>query len=405
MKRSSLPVFAAALALCVGLPAAIPQSAFAQPTSNKGEKPLPASVAVAKLPPDAKEVSEIASSAKVGDPVVIRGRIAMVKNAFASDNAAFTLSDDAAVAECCPKDGTLMENCGIKPPQQVRIEVVDRGGKPLKSSLAGFGGLQPGAEVFVVGKVAAVGESPLVQATGLHIPRSSLPAGFFLAELPEGAKDLSEAKKAGGMKKGDRVALRGVIGGSHDPFVPECAMFTLMGSALKPCNANPDDKCAAPWDYCCETKGDIAANSATIRVADTKGNPLRTDIKGRAGIKELTEVIVLGTVAVAEKNTLIVDANGIHVVGGDDRRTEGGEPALKTVAYTDAKLEVGCGMCMYKMPGVDECDLAVVIEGKPYLVTGKRWPNHDYCDRKIAGVVSGELKGDKFIASSLSEAK
>jgi quercetin dioxygenase-like cupin family protein len=82
-----------------------------------------------------------------------------------------------------------------------------------------------------------------------------------------------------------------------------------------------------------------------------------------------------------------------------------GTPAARPVAYTDAKLEVGCGLCMYKMPGADECQLAVMIDGKPHLVEGKKWHNHDYCERKIPAVVSGELKGDKFIASSLAEAK
>ena len=70
-------------------------------------------------------------------------------------------------------------------------------------------------------------------------------------------------------------------------------------------------------------------------------------------------------------------------------------------------VEAGCGACIYKMPGVEGCPLAVLIDGKPYLVQGATWPNHDYCDRKCTAVVSGKLEGDpaKFIAASFEPKK
>jgi len=67
--------------------------------------------------------------------------------------------------------------------------------------------------------------------------------------------------------------------------------------------------------------------------------------------------------------------------------------------------EVACGSCIYKMPGVEGCHLAVMIDGKPYLVQGATWPNHDFCDAKQQAVVSGKLEGDKFIATSVEPKK
>ena len=34
-------------------------------------------------------------------------------------------------------------------------------------------------------------------------------------------------------------------------------------------------------------------------------------------------------------------------------------------------VEAGCAKCMFNMKGVDSCELAIKIDGKPYLVTGE----------------------------------
>lgn len=71
--------------------------------------------------------------------------------------------------------------------------------------------------------------------------------------------------------------------------------------------------------------------------------------------------------------------------------------AAKTI--TDQTVDAACGVCIYKMPGVTGCPLAIKIDGKAYLVEGAKWPNHDYCDRNCQAVVSGKIEGDKFIAT------
>lgn len=141
----------------------------------------------------------------------------------------------------------------------------------------------------------------------------ALPANFMLAKQPEGAKWVEEAKETA--KTGDKVLIRGRIGGSTAPFVEGRAVFTLMGDGIKACSTRTEDKCCnTPWDYCCETAEAIAKHSATIQVVDADGVPLRTGLKGIGGMKELSEVIVQGTVKEAKGKVLIVNSTGIFVV-------------------------------------------------------------------------------------------
>lgn len=95
------------------------------------------------------------------------------------------------------------------------------------------------------------------------------------------------------------------------------------------------------------------------------------------------------------------EGHGAH--GGAPVDNSKGQESAKPIAHEN--LEFGCGSCIYKMPGVEGCHLAVMIDGKPYLVEGVKWPNHDFCDRKVQAAASGKLQGDKFIASSLEPKK
>jgi hypothetical protein len=141
---------------------------------------------------------------------------------------------------------------------------------------------------------------------------ASLPAGFFLTKQPDGAKTVEEVKASA--KTGDNIVIRGRIGGSKSPFVEGRAVFTLMGSGLKACSDNPEDKCSAPWDYCCETPEAIAKHSATIQVVDSAGNVLRMNLKGEKGLKELSEVIIEGTVKQTTDKLLVINATRLFIV-------------------------------------------------------------------------------------------
>lgn len=276
---------------------------------------LPAAATLAEMPTGSQEIGGAMSTAKAGSPIVLRGRMTPGRDVFASDVAEFVLADDAASGPCFAK-GASESACVLPPGKTARIRVCDAAGKTLGVSLAGKAGFTPGSEVFVVGTVqAANGKDELVvRATGVHTPRVSPPPGWLAREQPAAAQDVSGARKGeGAMRKGERVTLRGRIGGSMSPLVDNRAMFTLVGSGVQACNAVPGDGCKTPWDYCCETREDITANSATVRLVDAKGALLRTGLKGRAGIKELSEVIVSGVVSQTGAGVLIVDADSIWV--------------------------------------------------------------------------------------------
>jgi hypothetical protein len=245
----------------------------------------------------------------------VRGNVAMSKDAFVEKRAMFTLVDESTRKGCCPPSDKLPDTaCDIPAEGRATVQVVGADGKPLRAGLNGEHGLKPGAEVFVTGKVdTANGSDALVlTVVSMHVPKAPLPAGFFVEKEPENAKDVSEARKAGTIKAGDEVVLRGRVGGSKEPFVAGRAVFTLMGRALKACNENPDDKCSKPWDYCCETKQDILANAVTVQIVDPKGQVLRTDMKGRRGLKELSEMVVVGKVASADGKAVVVNATAIY---------------------------------------------------------------------------------------------
>lgn len=140
----------------------------------------------------------------------------------------------------------------------------------------------------------------------------ALPASLFLAAAPDAAQDIKAAKAS--VQRGDKVVIRGRIGGSAEPFVENRAVFTLMDKALPACSDNPDDACESPWDYCCESRDDIVAHAATIQIVDTSGMPLKTNMKNAHGLKPLTEVIVVGTVSQRDDaGTFVINASGLYI--------------------------------------------------------------------------------------------
>lgn len=135
-------------------------------------------------------------------------------------------------------------------------------------------------------------------------PAAALPGDLFITAAPAGPLGVKAAKQAAG--PGQKVVMRGRVGGSVEPFVDGRAMFTLMDFALPACSDNPDDACETPWDYCCEKRADITANAATIQVTDASGAPLKVGLKGVSGLAPLSEVVVVGTVAQKDDSGVFV---------------------------------------------------------------------------------------------------
>jgi len=113
-------------------------------------------------------------------------------------------------------------------------------------------------------------------------------------------------------KPGERVVVRGRVGGSNEPFTVGRAIFTFMDMSLPACGPGRMDDCPTPWDYCCEPRAAITKNIATVQVVGSDGAPIRADLKGVKGIKPLAEVVVSGKVAKADgSGVLVINADGI----------------------------------------------------------------------------------------------
>lgn len=169
--------------------------------------------------------------------------------------------------------------------------------------------------VFALAPTACEREKPSTSSAPAPAVNAAaaLPSGLFLSSAPSDAKDVKDAKPT--LKAGDRVVLVGRIGGSEEPFLAERAIFTLVDRCLKACKeGNPEDKCATPWDYCCESRKDITANSATVQVVGADGQPLKAALNGVNGLKPLATVTVVGTIARAEAESVVISASGFYVV-------------------------------------------------------------------------------------------
>lgn len=136
-------------------------------------------------------------------------------------------------------------------------------------------------------------------------PQAALPAGLFGA-APADAKALSEVRAAA--KKGDAIAFTGYIGGREKPFTDGRAIFLVADSVKAPACG---DECKTPWDACCTPGEEIAANSATVQVADASGAAMKLSLDGQGGLAPGAKVAVSGKVREAGSGVLIVDAERI----------------------------------------------------------------------------------------------
>lgn len=151
--------------------------------------------------------------------------------------------------------------------------------------------------------------SPQAQAPSTESTTEITPYAWVLTSAPAGDVSITEAKA--NAKEGDQIVIRGRIGGRHAPISADSPVFTIVDLALEYCGQTNDDKCPAPWDYCCETPSTIATNSATVQV---QGDAI--DLTG-AGLKPLDEVVLIGTVGPRpDEQVLIIQATGIYPVGG-----------------------------------------------------------------------------------------
>ena len=145
---------------------------------------------------------------------------------------------------------------------------------------------------------------------------SGLPAELMLSAAPAGAKPLGEVKQSA--KQGDEITFVARVGGTLNPFIDGRATMVVIDPSLDSCaDMGDDDHCSTPWDYCCEPRDSLTANSATVQIVGADGKPLPLGLKGQSGIEELVTITVVGTVAEKnEEGLMIVNASGVHVKKG-----------------------------------------------------------------------------------------
>lgn len=132
-----------------------------QPTAAGASVELPPDLFLEKAPEGSVELSVAKKSAKPGDAVVVRGRIAGQAEPLADNRAILTLLDGNVTTcdqmpgdscktpwdACCEPSESLQANIAT-------IQVVDAAGRPLKTGLGGMHGIEPLKELHIVGKVA-----------------------------------------------------------------------------------------------------------------------------------------------------------------------------------------------------------------------------------------------------------
>lgn len=138
-------------------------------------------------------------------------------------------------------------------------------------------------------------------------------AAILLEEAPGGAVGITEARKD--PTPGREIVLSGKVMGKMSPFVDGYALVTLGDpTRITSCDLRTGDDCPTPWDVCCDDQDVITASIATVQVVGEDGRPLRQSLKGIGGMKELSSLVVKGTIAKGSNpNNLLVNATGIHI--------------------------------------------------------------------------------------------
>jgi len=78
-------------------------------------------------------------------------------------------------------------------------------------------------------------------------------------------------------------------------------------------------------------------------------------------------------------------------------------PAIVLTALTDERVEVGCGSCIYEMPGVEGCETAVLIAGRPVLLhgVGADAHTHGLCNGSKHAVVTATVEDGQLVATKM----
>lgn len=168
-----------------------------------------------------------------------------------------------------------------------------------------------------VASLGGCGESESSSSSASAPTAVAAPAGLFAERsISEGETlaGIGEVKKTA--QAGETVRFVARVGGRAACFVPGSAVFIVADPILEDC-LQKGDGCPKPWDYCCEPKERLRANTATVRLVDAAGAPLAGSAEGLGGLAPLLTIEVLGTVSERGSDGLfVVDATEVFVRPG-----------------------------------------------------------------------------------------
>jgi hypothetical protein len=140
-------------------------------------------------------------------------------------------------------------------------------------------------------------DQPETKSDNVNVVVTDAPASLLtvLTTKPEAAIDVVAARAKA---PGSAVTIKGRIGGRAEPFIAERSAFLLADlEAIKACDANPDDHCTTPWDYCCESKTLVATSTCLVQVVDGSGKVATTSLNGVGGMVPGSTIVITGTVS------------------------------------------------------------------------------------------------------------
>ncbi|MEO1696528.1 MAG: hypothetical protein AAFU73_04475 [Planctomycetota bacterium] len=129
---------------------------------------------------------------------------------------------------------------------------------------------------------------------------AGMPAGAWSSAPLAGAIDVKDARAS--HADGDAVVVRGTLQDFGD-----LATFLLVEDSLEDCSETGEDRCATPWDYCCEDPDRL--RDWTINVEFMEGElPADWTLRGAYGLDHLSEVLVAGTLRFDEAGNMRLEA-------------------------------------------------------------------------------------------------
>ncbi len=132
----------------------------------------------------------------------------------------------------------------------------------------------------------------------------------LLKEEPKTPMSVVDARAKA--KDKDDVTVVGRIGGRKNPWVKGAAVFSIVDTSLKACNARPGDTCPTPWDFCCEAN--LPKQTLLVMIVDDKsGQTLKEDARESLKLHELQTVVVQGKARRDKNGNVIIAASKLYV--------------------------------------------------------------------------------------------